>query len=58
MIAKVFCVLKWTSKELERTIAVLLEEGAIQKSRFKGAGNSQLVSNQPLGQTSLGASAC
>ena len=43
MIAKVFHVLKWTSKELERTIAALLEEGTIQEMQVKGAKQPQLV---------------
>jgi len=58
MITKVFHVLKWTPKELERAIAVLLEEGAVRESRFKGVKNPQLVSNRFLDQTSLGASIC
>jgi hypothetical protein len=33
MIGKIFHVLKWTSRELERTIATLLEEGTIQEVR-------------------------
>jgi hypothetical protein len=43
MIAKVFHVLKWTSGGLDRTIAVLLEEGAIQEMQVKGAKQLQLV---------------
>ena len=35
MIAKVFHVLKRTSRELEWTIAALLEEGAIQEVQVK-----------------------
>ena len=43
MIAKVFHVLKWTSGELDRTIAALLEEGAIQEVQVEGAKQLQLV---------------
>jgi hypothetical protein len=43
MIAKVFHVLKWTSRELERTIAALLAEGAIQEVRVKDVNQPQLV---------------
>jgi hypothetical protein len=43
MIAKVFHVLKWTSRELDRTIAALLEEGAIQEVQVEGAKQLQLV---------------
>jgi hypothetical protein len=43
MIAKVFHVLKWTRRELDRTIATLLEEGAIQEVQVKGAKKLQLV---------------
>lgn len=40
MIAKVFQVLKWTPKELERAIAALLEEGAIRGVRTSGCKES------------------
>ena len=43
MIAKVFHVLKWTSRELERTIATLLEEGAIQEVQIEDMKQLQLV---------------
>jgi hypothetical protein len=43
MIAKVFHVLKWTSRELEWTIEALLEEGAIQEVQIKGVEQLQLV---------------
>jgi hypothetical protein len=43
MIAKVFHVLKWTSRELDRTIVTLLEEGAIQRVQVKGIKQLQLV---------------
>ena len=42
-IAKVFHVLKWTSRELDRTIAALLEEGSIQEVQIKGMEQLQLV---------------
>jgi len=48
MIAKVFHVLKWTSKELERTIAALLEEEVIQKVEIEKEGEL-LVSTRVLG---------
>jgi len=48
MIAKVFHVLKWTSKELEHTIAALLEKGAIQEVRVKDVKQPQLVSARVL----------
>jgi hypothetical protein len=51
MVAKVFHVLKWTPKELERTVAALLEEGTIRELGPKGAKNPQLVSNRALDQT-------
>jgi hypothetical protein len=44
MIAKVFHVLKWTSRELDRTITTLLEEGAIKEVQVEGAKQPQLVS--------------
>ena len=43
MIAKVFHVLKWTSRELERTIATLLEENAIREIEIEGVEGPQLV---------------
>jgi hypothetical protein len=44
MIGKIFHVLRWTSRELERTIATLLEEGAIQEVQVKGVRQPQPVS--------------
>jgi hypothetical protein len=44
MIAKVFHVFKWTPMELERAIAALIEEGAIQEVKVKGAKLLRLVS--------------
>jgi len=52
MIAKVFHVLKWTSRELEWTINALLEEGAIQEVQVKGVRQPQLASARVLDQTS------
>jgi hypothetical protein len=48
MIKKVFHVLKWTPKELERTIAALLEEEVIQKVEIEKEGDL-LVSTRVLG---------
>jgi hypothetical protein len=48
MIAKVFHVLKWTSRELDRTIAALLEEGAIQEVQMGNHQNSELPSSWHL----------
>jgi hypothetical protein len=46
MIGKVFHVLKWTSRELDRTIAALLEEGAIQEVDIEGLDGPRLVSTR------------
>ena len=43
MIGKVFHVLKWTSRELERAIATLLEEGTVREAQIRGAKQPQLV---------------
>jgi hypothetical protein len=51
MIAKVFHVLKWTSRELEWTIAALLEEGKIQEVQVKGMKQLQLVPTTFLDST-------
>jgi hypothetical protein len=51
MIAKVFHVLRWTPTELNRTIAVLLGEGAIQEVQVKGVKQLQLVPTPVLGCT-------
>jgi hypothetical protein len=48
MIKKVFHVLRWTPTELNRTIAVLLEESTIQEMRVKGMKHPQLVSTRVL----------
>ena len=44
MVAKVFHVLKWTSKELERTIGALLAEGTVREIGIEGVESLQLVS--------------
>ena len=46
MIAKVFHVLKWTSRELEWTIATLLEEGTTQEVGIEGLKGLRLVSTR------------
>jgi len=51
MVAKVFHVLRWTPTELNRTIAVLLGEGAIQEVQVKGVKQLQLVPTPDLGCT-------
>ena len=43
MVAKVFHVPKWTSRELERTIGTLLEQGAVQEIGIERAEGPQLV---------------
>ena len=48
MIAKVFHVLKWTKRELERTIAALLEEGTVREIEIEGLEEPQLVSTRAL----------
>ncbi len=44
MIDKVFRVLKWTPREVELTIAALLEEQAIQQISVEGLEHPQLLS--------------
>jgi hypothetical protein len=44
MVARVFHVLKWTPKELDRTVAMLLEEGAVREIEIEGAKGLHLVS--------------
>ena len=48
MIAKVFHVLKLIPARLERTIAGLVEEGAIQETEIEGMEGPQLVSTRAL----------
>jgi hypothetical protein len=44
MIAKVFHVLRWTSREMDRTIAVLLEQRSVREMEVEGIEGPQLVS--------------
>jgi hypothetical protein len=46
MIAKVFHVLRWTRRELDRTIAALLDDGTIREMGPEGAQGLQLVSTR------------
>jgi len=48
MIGKVFHVLDWTKKELDHTIAALLEEGTVQDMKIEGVKGPQLVSTHAL----------
>jgi hypothetical protein len=48
MIAKVFHVLKWTSRELERTIAALLEQRTVTEMKIEGIQGTQLVPTHAL----------
>ena len=48
MVAKVFHVLKWTPKELERTIEGLTERDAVRELEIEGAKDRQLVSSHAL----------
>jgi hypothetical protein len=48
MIGRVFHVLRWTSAELERTTATLLQEGAALEVQVKGMKQPQLVSTRVL----------
>ena len=50
MIAKVFHVLKWTSRELEWTIEALLEQGSVREMKVEGIRGPQLVSVRALEQ--------
>jgi hypothetical protein len=50
MVEKVFHVFKWTSTELERTIAALQDEGAIREVEIKGLDHPQLLSARALDQ--------
>jgi len=53
MISKIFHVLRWTSAELERTIATLLEEGSVREVQVRGVKRPQLVSTRVPSQSSL-----
>ena len=46
MVAKVFHVLKWTPKELERTIGALVEDGQTRKEEIEGLGGLHLISTR------------
>ena len=48
MIGQAFHVLKWTRRELDRTIATLLEESAVQETEIEGIKGVQLVSVRAL----------
>lgn len=48
MIGRIFHVMKWTSAELERTIAALLDEGAVREVEVKGLDHPQLISSGAL----------
>jgi hypothetical protein len=48
IIAKVFHVLKWTKRGLERTIETLIEEGAVREVEVEGMETPQLVSLHTL----------
>lgn len=50
MIEKVFYVFKWTGRELDLTIAALLEEGAIQQVRVEGLKHPQFLSTAAVEQ--------
>jgi len=50
MIGQAFHVFRWTPRELERTIAALLEEGAVQEMEIEGVKGQQLVSVRALGR--------
>ncbi len=48
MVAKVFHVMKWTKRELERTIEALVEERAVRELQVKGTKQPQLVSSRAV----------
>jgi hypothetical protein len=48
MLAKVFHVLKWTPRELERAIAALVEEGVVCEIEVEGLEKPQFVSTRGL----------
>jgi hypothetical protein len=48
MIGKVFHVLEWTPKELERTIEALIEGGVVRWSGAEGAKDRLLVTSRAL----------
>ena len=46
MIAKVFHVLKWTSRELDRTVEALLGENGVQEVEIEGLNGLRLISTR------------
>jgi hypothetical protein len=48
MIGKVFHVLGWTPRELERTIATLVAHGSVAEAHVDGASSQQVVSTSAL----------
>jgi hypothetical protein len=46
MIRKVFHVLDWTPTELDRALAILLQEGVVRKVQVRGMARPQLLSAQ------------
>jgi hypothetical protein len=48
MIGKVFHVLKWTSRELDCTIAALLEKGVVREVEVEGLNRPQFISTRAL----------
>ncbi|HEY73386.1 MAG: hypothetical protein DRJ03_07545 [Chloroflexi bacterium] len=51
IIKKVFHVLKWTPQDMDRTIATLLQEGAIEQVQVEGLERPQLLSTRALGRS-------
>lgn len=50
MVEKVFYVLKWTSSELDRTLAALQEEGTIRTATLKGLDHPQILSSRAFAE--------
>ena len=48
MVGKVFHVLRWTKRELERTIEALVEAGAVREAQIEGVDHPQLLSTHVL----------
>ncbi len=48
MIAKVFHVLRWTKRELERTIEALIEQDVVREMEIEGVERPQLVSTHAM----------
>jgi len=48
MIARVFHVLRWTPKELDRAIEALLEQGCLREVTVEGMEGPQLISSRAL----------